>query len=76
MIIFGNKELSSIEKSDVQQLIDHSIGESVILEYKREHTSNSKELAKDISAMANSEGGIIIYGLDENKNGQASNINS
>jgi predicted HTH transcriptional regulator len=40
----------------------------VRLDYKREITGNEgekKELAKDVSAMANSQGGHIIIGIDE-----------
>ncbi|MBI2415640.1 MAG: ATP-binding protein [Candidatus Kerfeldbacteria bacterium] len=51
----------------LQGLIDSSIRESEILEYKtasRNFTdSDKKEIKKDISAMANSGGGVIIYGI-------------
>lgn len=55
--------------SDIQSLIDNSVEESTELEYKRSFAkANPKwkeELAKDISAMANANGGIFIYGLAE-----------
>lgn len=58
---------------DIQSLIDNSIDECSELEYKRafpKAKDNQKynwkeELAKDISAMANANGGTIIYGLSE-----------
>lgn len=54
---------------DIQFLIDNSVEESTELEYKRsfakENTKWKEELAKDISAMANANGGVLIYGLAE-----------
>lgn len=58
--------------ADVQLLIDSQIPESVHLDYKRsEALTKGKpdaikaELAKDVSAFANSDGGILIYGVAE-----------
>lgn len=56
---------STIE--DLQSLIDNEIEESTELEYKSSFAIENKkwkeELAKDVSAMANSNGGTIIYGI-------------
>jgi len=41
--------------------------ETLNLEYKSQITTNAKEVAKDISSFANSEGGIIIYGIEEDE---------
>lgn len=51
-------------------LIEDCIEESVSLEYKgsgalRKSDGKKKEITKDVSAMANSAGGIIIYGIKE-----------
>lgn len=55
--------------SDLERLIENKIPESTTLEYKSSFAIQNKkwkeELAKDISAMANSNGGIIIYGIRE-----------
>jgi hypothetical protein len=56
--------------SDLNQLITDQIEESISLEYKaadalQNTDSNKKEIAKDVSAMANSAGGVIIYGIKE-----------
>lgn len=63
--------IRSIE--DLQSLIDSSIEESTILEYKssfaKQKSSWKEELAKDVSAMANSNGGTIIYGIREKEGG-------
>lgn len=56
-------------KDDIQKLIDNEVEESTVLEYKASFATQSpkwkEELAKDVSAMANSNGGIIIYGLKQ-----------
>lgn len=55
--------------SDLESLIRNEIEEGTELEYKSSFAiSNPKwkeELAKDVSAMANSNGGIIVYGIRE-----------
>jgi Putative DNA-binding domain len=60
-------------KADLERLISEEIGESLILEYKRSRalSMDSKardEICKDVSAFANSAGGQIIYGIEEDKN--------
>ena len=55
----------------IQRYIDDGIQESLSLEYKSagalSKTDNRKtvEITKDVSAMANSSGGLIIYGVQE-----------
>lgn len=55
--------------ADVSALITNGVDESTTLEYKSEidisNDSWKKEMAKDVSAMANANGGIIIYGVKE-----------
>ena len=57
-------------------LIKNQIEESTNLEYKDPRAlNNNKEIAKDISAMANSNGGVIIYGLcEDNKDHKPTRI--
>lgn len=52
------------EIQDIQNLINGKIKESLTLEYKKEIGKN-EEIAKDISAFANTSGGVIIYGVEE-----------
>lgn len=50
----------------IKQLLESKVQESLNLEYKAlAALSNAKELAKDVSSFANSDGGIIIYGIKE-----------
>lgn len=55
---------------DINSLIQYEVEESIHLEFKdgRALDKNDKkkvEISKDISAFANSDGGIIIYGITE-----------
>jgi len=56
--------------NDIQALIDSAMRESEVLEYKTATTvfsdNDKREVAKDVSAMANSLGGVIIYGVSAN----------
>src|ERR1035438_8399342 len=57
-------------KSDLLNLIENKIEENISLEYKAADALlitdfKKKEIAKDVSAMANASGGIIIYGIKE-----------
>jgi len=57
-------------KDEIQRYIDEEIEESLRLDYKAsgalDKTDNKKkEITKDVSAMANSAGGLIIYGIKE-----------
>jgi hypothetical protein len=63
-----------INRDFIKKLIDEKIVENIIYEYKKEVDNNSKEIAKDISAMANSEGGYIFYGIEENNDGSPKTI--
>ncbi|HUS47283.1 MAG TPA: ATP-binding protein, partial [Phycisphaerae bacterium] len=62
-------KLEEIEEKDLIALERDQIPESIRLEFKRElNIDNRKEkaeAAKDVSAMANTAGGRILYGLDE-----------
>lgn len=58
----------TIEK--INQYIDNSIEENVNLEYKSSDAlgksdGKKREISKDVSAFANSGGGVIIYGIKE-----------
>ena len=67
-----------IKEEDINSLISLGVEESIDLEFKSSDSlkisdKKKSELAKDISAFANSSGGIIIYGINE-ENHVASSI--
>lgn len=54
--------------SDLNFLIQNEVQENIHLYYKDSRSiskKNRKEIAKDVSAFANSDGGILIYGIRE-----------
>lgn len=57
-------------QSKLQQLIDEEIEENLALDYKgadalQKTDGKKNEITKDVSAMANADGGILIYGISE-----------
>jgi len=57
----------------LQNLIENQIEESLHLDYKAsgalgKQNDKTSEISKDVSAMANSDGGILIYGIKEDEN--------
>lgn len=68
------KSIDDITEDDLQALVNEGRREDVQLEFKLALPGGSdeekKEFLKDVSAMANSQGGDIIYGIRENKTTQ------
>lgn len=60
-------------QEDLETLINEGAEENIHLEFKasgalKKTDGSKKELAKDISSIANSDGGTIIYGISEENN--------
>ena len=73
-MLLNGKQPSEIEESDLNYLIDNTVGESKTLEFKESLPGNSdsdkKEFLADVSSFANASGGVLIFGIKE-KNGVA-----
>lgn len=71
-MIFEDKPISEITNKDLINLIGHQ-EENLWIEYKREDYQQYKnnrekyrrEICKDVTAMANAEGGYIVIGVEE-----------
>ncbi len=66
------KDAIDWDETDILSLIKDRAQESLTLDYKKSDAlgkSDRKktELSKDISALANSAGGVILYGMEEDK---------
>ena len=60
------------DEGDILSLIKDKIQESITLEYKKSNAlekadRRKTEVSKDVSAFANSAGGVIVYGIEEDK---------
>jgi predicted HTH transcriptional regulator len=69
--MLDSRPLPEQEYADVEAFLQQRLGENLMLDYKRELLptidKDRFELCKDISALANSQGGTIIYGVNEEK---------
>src|ERR1700761_7416593 len=68
----GIRPVEHWTEADIKLLIRENRPENITLEYKKSEAlanndKNKKEIANDVSAMANSAGGVLIYGIDENR---------
>lgn len=67
MILFGENQLKLPETlEDLQYFIKNQIQESLHLDYKRSAALSKKKIndfIKDVTSFANSDGGILIYGV-------------
>ena len=69
--------LKTYTQKEIEKIINSQTEESINLDFKRAGSLNKndekkKEISKDVSAFANSDGGLIIYGIEE-RNHKASN---
>lgn len=73
-----NKNLEDIILDDLYVLVNNQVPESIFLDYKRDlygkNNGDKKELLKDVSAFANSSGGDLLIGIEEDKHNQAFKI--
>lgn len=69
-MIFG-KNYNLIQFQDIERLVNNKIPESKTLDYKKEINiekgDERKEFLYDVASFANSDGGVIIYGVSETK---------
>ncbi|WP_040005634.1 AlbA family DNA-binding domain-containing protein [Fibrisoma limi] len=76
MYLFG-KRADKLDLSDIYRLVNNRIQESKNLDFKKELKISSgddrKEFLADVSAMMNTEGGCIIFGIEEAKGADGKN---
>lgn len=65
----ADRDFEEIDESDIAQLIDAGASEGVRLDFKQQpygdREADRKEFLKDVSAFANTAGGDLIIGLEE-----------
>ncbi len=59
--------------ADLERIVQERLQESITLDFKRQLPEPSKtlDLAKVIAAMSNTEGGLVIYGIEEDDDSRA-----
>src|SRR5271165_1603151 len=66
-----HKPFGEIAESDILRLKDAGVEEGKTIEYKRElpgaKDEEKREFLADVSSFANTEGGDILYGVDEDQ---------
>ena len=69
--------INQITENEIRILIQEQVQENTHLEYKREikfsNDREKKELLADVCSFANSGGGIILYGIEEEKSEDGKN---
>ena len=76
-----NKKLKDLERSDIEKMIEGQISQSITLDCKVDFPSTEDErykgknlkrlyheIAKDITGLANTDGGNLIYGIRDEGN--------
>ena len=62
-----SKRFEDINEQDIDELIKNKIQESIFLDYKKTVIEDNKFI-KQISAFANTKGGVMIIGVETNNN--------
>lgn len=74
-MILGGRSLHDLSFSDFQLLIDNHVPEGPNLEYKEAaysgKASDIREMLRDVTALANAEGGYLVMGIREDHAGRA-----
>ena len=62
--------------ADIRLLVSQHVEESTHLDFKRQLPDSGKndDIAKALSAFANSDGGVLVYGIDEDGQGRAETL--
>lgn len=77
MSLFG-KSVEQLTEANLQWLVEQQVMEGNRLDYKRDMygggEDDRREMLRDVTAIANHRGGIILIGVDEDASGAASEI--
>ncbi len=63
------KKPKNLDAEDLKKLVNNNVKESGNLEYKSIEFLGNSKLAKEVSAFLNTDGGVIIFGIEEDDDG-------
>lgn len=70
--------VDALTYADLQNLVTNKIREQFDVEYKKQHYGNGdserRNLCGDVAALANTAGGVLILGIDEDHHAQAKEV--
>ena len=73
-----DKDINNISIEDIKYLVENQVPEGISLDYKMKNyeptPGGKKELLKDVTAFANSSGGDLIIGIEDDKYNQAKTL--
>lgn len=76
--VFGGRSLDDISLDDVRTLIENRVPEGLHLDYREtpygDGPDEKREMLRDISALANAEGGYLVLGIREDGTGQPAEL--
>ncbi|HEX3933110.1 MAG TPA: ATP-binding protein [Puia sp.] len=76
MYLFG-KRADTLKEEDILRLVSNKIPENKSLDYKRDlklsQDKDRKEFLFDVTSMANTDGGCLVYGIEEAKDEKGQN---
>lgn len=77
-MVFDGRSLNDISLDDIRLLIDNQVPEGPHLDYKEtsysHRSQDRREMLRDITALANAEGGYLVLGLREDGAGRAAEL--
>ena len=75
MSIFS-KPIDQITFEEIEAFCQQKIKENVRVEYKKDFSNNDwhKQIAKEVCAFANTQGGLLFVGIEEDGNGKPASI--
>src|SRR2546422_11582607 len=72
------RPIQQLQPEDLELLITNRVRENVSLDFKRDmygrKDADIREMLRDVSSLGNAEGGALIIGMEENRDGLATKL--